>query len=187
MITSESVRSFDELPARKSGPSRLVRELVSIVSRVSLVLLFSLVTMGCSNVSSSRRASPRSRSKSSRRDRPNRSAHRRPIACETTSLEGRVPNRLRVPRALQPAQAQEEPQPRRTSSGTGCGRASAEQRRSRPASRHRLAAEGPTIESGPILLARSREIAFQELTDRRGRGCPARPCRRLNLVPAPFI
>ena len=49
MIASESVRSFDELPARKSGPSGLVRELVSFVSRVSLVLLFSLATMGCSN------------------------------------------------------------------------------------------------------------------------------------------
>ena len=113
VITSESVRSFDELPARKSGPSRLVRELVSIVSRVSLVLLFSLVTMGCSNFFFFKKSQP----PVTQRELPKRQTE--PIGASTSDrlrddvTRGARPEQaLGLPSAIQPAQAQEKPQPR---------------------------------------------------------------------------
>ena len=113
VITSESVRSVDELPARKSGPSRLVRELVPIVSRVSLVLLFSLVTMGCSNFSFFRKSQP----PVTQRELPK--GQTEPIGASTSDrlrddvTRGARPERaLELPSVLQPVQAQEEPRPR---------------------------------------------------------------------------
>jgi len=49
VIATETARSFEALSARKPALSRPVRGLVSIVSCATLVLPFSLGTMGCSN------------------------------------------------------------------------------------------------------------------------------------------
>jgi hypothetical protein len=112
VIASESLRSFDELPARKSGPSQLVRELVSIVSRVSLVLLFCLATMGCSNFFFFKKSQP----PVTQRDLPKRQTE--PIDASTSDrlrgdTRGARPEQApELPSALQPAQAQGQPQPR---------------------------------------------------------------------------
>lgn len=49
VIASERVRSFDEPPTRETA-ARVVREVVSVVSRAALVLVFSLPAMGCSSL-----------------------------------------------------------------------------------------------------------------------------------------
>ncbi len=87
-------------------------ELVSIVSRVSLVLLFSLVTMGCSNFFFFKKSQP----PVTQRELPKRQTE--PIGASTSDrlrddvTRGARPEQaLGLPSALQPAQAQEKPQP----------------------------------------------------------------------------
>jgi uncharacterized membrane protein len=112
MIASESVRSFDELSARKGGPSRLVRDLASTVSRVSLVLLFSLATMGCSNLFFFKKSQP----PVTQRELPKKQTD--PIGASTSDrlrddvTRGARPEQAPEPlNAVQPTQAQEQPQP----------------------------------------------------------------------------
>ena len=97
----------------RTASSRLVLELVSIVSRVSLVLLFSLVTVGCSNFFFFKKSQP----PVTQRELPK--GQTEPIGASTSDrlrddvTRGARPEQaLELPSALQPAQAREEPQPR---------------------------------------------------------------------------
>ena len=114
MIASERVRSFDELPTRKTVSARVAREVVSVsvVSRVTLVLLFSLATAGCTNFFLFKKSPP----PVTQRELPK--AQTAPVGgAASDTLRDDVARRSQTqpapepPRAVQPTPAQQRPEP----------------------------------------------------------------------------
>jgi hypothetical protein len=112
VIASERVRSFDEISTPHTAGPRLVREVVSVVSRVSLMLLLTLTATGCTSFPFFKKSPPPVTQRELPKTQPapaggspsetlRNDAARRPP----------TPQAPEPPRAVQPTPAQEPTQP----------------------------------------------------------------------------